>query len=52
MAFPQSSWNEYYRAWELPVANLNDVKTFCEKMFWQVRVEASIPKHLQQLSLL
>ena len=50
--FPQSFWNEQHHAWELPAANLNDVKIFCEKMFWQVKVEASIPKHPPQLSLL
>lgn len=52
-AFPQSSWNEQLRAWELPVANMDDVKSFCEKMFWQVKVETSPPaeKHLQQPSL-
>lgn len=52
--FPQSSWNDELRAWELPIANLSDVKHFCEKMFWQVKVEtsASVSKHPQQLSLL
>jgi len=50
-AFPQSFWNEHYHAWELPIANLNDVKTFCEKMFWQVKVEILTQKHLQQLYL-
>ncbi len=53
MVFPQSVWSEKYRAWELPIANFDDVKHFCDKMFWRVRVESlesSIEYH-QQLSL-
>lgn len=51
--FPQSQWSNAYRAWELPVANFEDVKLFCDKMFGKVIVEPLTPptKRVNQLKL-
>jgi hypothetical protein len=48
--FPQSEWNETYRAWELPVANFEDVKLFCDKMFGKVSVQ-SMTLSIHQLKI-
>jgi hypothetical protein len=52
-AFPQSIWNDEFKGWELPSANFDDVKQFCEKMFWKVTIEPLKPlsKSSQQMSL-
>lgn len=50
VTFPQSYWNEQYRAWELPLANFDDVKKYCQKMFWQVKIE-KLPSVSRQLPL-
>ncbi|MCB0173130.1 MAG: hypothetical protein KDJ52_26005 [Anaerolineae bacterium] len=53
VVFPQSQWSDTYRAWELPVANFEDVKLFCDKMFGKVIVEPLTPptKRINQLEL-
>lgn len=40
--FPQAEWNNTYQAWELPVANFEDVKLFCDKMFGKVLIESLV----------
>jgi hypothetical protein len=50
--FPQSEWNVMHQAWELPIANFEDVKLFCDKMFGKVSVEPLIPiEYVKQLKL-
>ncbi|MBI1878237.1 MAG: hypothetical protein HYR94_08430 [Chloroflexi bacterium] len=53
LVFPQSEWNGMYQAWELPIANFEDVKIFCDKMFGVVSVEPLILPvgHTNQLKL-
>ena len=53
VVFPQAQWSNMYRAWELPVANFEEVKSFCDKMFGTVIVEPVKPptKRVNQLEL-
>ncbi len=39
--FPQAEFRGKPKYWEIPVANFEDVKEFCEKHFFEVKVEFS-----------
>lgn len=41
ITFPQAQFNTKHKVWELPAANIEQVKQFCDEHFWHIKVNSA-----------